>query len=192
MQNTFTIGCLFVCAALASCSKTDRPATVIQATPQPAADSNKPGVDACSLLTAEEIQSVQGDTLQDAKASTPSETAFRISQCYFAVATPVNSVVVTVTERSHSAGAREPKEYWADTFHGEKPGEREEEEKEKKPPLKVDGIGDEAYWMGNAVGGALYVLQGNSFIRVSVGGATEGTSKLDKSKTLAAIALKRL
>lgn len=191
MRNIFTIGCLCICTALAGCSKADHPTSAAQATPQPTADPNKPGVDACSLLTAEEIQSVQGDTLQEAKPSAPPETAFRISQCYFAVATPVNSVVVTVTERGHGTGARDPKEYWADTFHGEKPGEREEEEK-KAPPLKVEGIGEESYWMGNAVGGALYVLHGNSFLRVSVGGAAEGNSKLDKSKTLAAMALKHL
>ena len=42
------------------------------------------------------------------------------------------------------------------------------------------------------VGGALYVLKGESYIRISVGGAGDQAQKLEKSKTLAAFVLKRL
>jgi hypothetical protein len=38
----------------------------------------------------------------------------------------------------------------------------------------------------------LYVLKGNEFIRVSVGGAGDEASKIDKSKKLAQMVLKRL
>jgi hypothetical protein len=42
------------------------------------------------------------------------------------------------------------------------------------------------------VGGALYVLKGNSYIRISVGGAGDQTQKMEKSKTLAESVLKHL
>ena len=58
--------------------------------------------------------------------------------------------------------------------------------------MKIDGLGDEAFWTGTRVGGALYVLKGNCYIRISVGGAGSPEQKIEKSKTLAADVLKRL
>lgn len=69
---------------------------------------------------------------------------------------------------------------------------REEEEEEAAPPQKIAGVGDEAFWTGSRVGGALYVLKGSTYLRVSVGGAGDQQSKINKSKALARLALKRL
>ena len=66
------------------------------------------------------------------------------------------------------------------------------EEEEGIPPTKIDGIGEAAYWMGSRVGGALYVLKKDAFIRISVGGADTQEAKIDKSKALAQKALDRL
>jgi hypothetical protein len=115
-----------------------------------------------------------------------------------------------------------PKDFWTRTFHRDdekdrerekererererdrdrdKKGEKEseqsrgkgEEEEEGTPPRKITGVGDEAYWMGSRVGGALYVLKKNAFIRISVGGPGNEEEKINKSKTLAQKALKRL
>ena len=60
------------------------------------------------------------------------------------------------------------------------------------PPEKIDGVGDEAFWLGNRFGGVLYVLKGNSFFRISVGGAGDKAAKIDKSKKLAQMVLKRI
>ncbi|MGA9996591.1 MAG: hypothetical protein WBP93_14335 [Pyrinomonadaceae bacterium] len=73
----------------------------------------------------------------------------------------------------------------------ERRGESEEEE-EGAPPKKINGIGDEAFWTGNRVGGALYVLKKNSFIRISIGGTGDEATKINKSKALAKKALARL
>jgi hypothetical protein len=70
--------------------------------------------------------------------------------------------------------------------------EREEEEEEGAPPKKITGVGEEAYWTGSRVGGALYVLQKNSFLRISVGGPGNEEDKINKSKALAQKALQRL
>ena len=67
-----------------------------------------------------------------------------------------------------------------------------EEEEESAPPQKVVGIGDEAYWIGNRVGGAFYVLKGNAYVRISVGGPADQANKIKKSKVLAQKALARL
>jgi len=53
-------------------------------------------------------------------------------------------------------------------------------------------LGDDAYWTGNRVGGALYALKGNTYIRISVGGPGNQEAKIKKTRTLAQIILKRL
>ncbi len=78
----------------------------------------------------------------------------------------------------------------------EKPGENkageEEEEGKKSPPQRVADLGDEAFWTGTQISTALYVLKGDSYIRISVGGAGDQALKLEKSRKLAEFALKRL
>jgi hypothetical protein len=163
-------------------------------------------IDACSLLTASEIQEVQGSALTDSKKSEHSDGAFRVSQCYFAAAEANKSVSLAVTQRS---GQRSPKDYWRETFgrfsdgekerdekkeEAKKPGDkagRDEEEHEATPPRKIDGVGDAAFWSGDRVGGALYVLKNDVFIRLSVGGGDDQETKIAKSKALAAKALAR-
>src|SRR2546426_6404913 len=40
----------------------------------------------------------------------------------------------------------------------------------------IDGLGQEAYWMGSSITGALYVLKGDAFLRISIRGG-ENTSQ---------------
>jgi hypothetical protein len=176
---------------------------VIQGTPANATVV-KPKVDACSLLTSQEIESVQGEPTRETKLSGQSASGFIMSQCFFTLPTFTNSVSLLVAQKGEGAGAADPKEFFRDTFHEnnredkEKEKERggkkarEEEEEESTPPQKVAGIGDEAYWTGSRVGGALYVLKGNSYIRISIGGPADQTTKIRKSKALAAKAIARL
>lgn len=184
---------LISCALLlVGCSRTEKISSTESPKPDPKSNAVSepagPSIDPCALLTAEDLEAVQGEPIQEVKPSPRTENVFAVSQCYFSLPTATNSVVVTVTQKASGPNARDPREYWAATFHGEKVsgGEREEEEKEKKAPLAVDGVGDEAFWTGNAVGGALYVLKGNSFVRISVGGAGDANAKIEKSKALAA------
>ena len=102
----------------------------------------------------------------------------------------MNSVVLTVTRKAD--GGRDPSDSWREIFHREESARKEKEEGEAKEPLKVDGVGDEAFWTGTRVGGALYVLKGDAYIRISVGGGGDQAQKMQKSKTLAESVLKRL
>ncbi|MFL6530384.1 MAG: hypothetical protein ACJ8KX_07940 [Chthoniobacterales bacterium] len=178
---------------LGACSKAKKYEVV---TEEQKGEQAGPKIDACSLLTSEEIQSVQGEAVQETKPSSSSGKGFYAAQCYFSLPTHTNSVVVTVTQRAAAATGKGPREWWAETFHREE-GEREpergrgrerEEEERKNPPTKIDGVGDEAFWTGNAVGGALYVLKDDVYIRVSTG----GKGQLDRAKRLAELAVKHL
>lgn len=184
-------------------------ANTAPASPAPAAPGggNNPNADACKLLTSEEIQAVQGEGLKSAKGSDTSTNQLAVSQCFYETASFTNSVSLTLTRKSGDAKGESPREFWKKNFGGEKgrdKEEREKEEREKKggarveeeeeglPPTRVKGVGDEAYWVGNDKVGALYVLRGDKFIRVSVGGADKQDKKIEKAKALAAHALKRI
>jgi Protein of unknown function (DUF1573) len=166
----------------------------------------------CSLLTSKEIESIQGEPLKMPNASSRADGGLTTSQCYFGVTTSSKSISLIVTQRGDGTDARDPKQFWEQTFHRdlkekESDGDKEEKEKGEKengierkhgeeeeavPPKKIDGVGEEAYWSGNRFGGALYVLKGDTFIRVSVGGPGDEAARIDKSKKLAQMVLKRL
>jgi hypothetical protein len=185
------------------------PVTQTQPSPaQPVASAVKAKVDVCALLTTDDLKGVQGEAFTEAKRSDSRNGDFIVAQCYYALPTTMNSVVLNVTTATEGQGARSPKAFWEDTFGREEKGGREkekerdktkkdkpkegEEDEEGAPPEKVSGLGDEAFWIASRVGGALYVLKKEQFFRISVGGAGDEKTKLKKSKTLAQQVLKRI
>ncbi|HEY2973032.1 MAG TPA: hypothetical protein VGJ48_11010 [Pyrinomonadaceae bacterium] len=158
-------------------------------------------VDACALLTSKEIESVQGEAIRETKLTGQSTGGFSVSQCFFTLPTFTNSVSLLVAQKGEGAPARDPKEFWRDAFHEKKARERDEdpnqkrsegEEERETPPQMVPGIGDEAYWTGSRVGGALYVLKGSSYVQISIGGPSDQATKIKRSKALAEKAIARL
>jgi hypothetical protein len=190
--------------ALTGCSKSKTAPSLAETRPEksvsPAsasANATKPSspnlIEACSLLTGAEIESVQGAAPIETKPSMNSQRGLTVSQCYFLLPTAVNSIVVTLTQRADGADARDPREAWQEIFHVEHEKVKErEEEKEPVKPQSIPGLGDEAFWLSQRFGGVLYALKGNRSISVSVGGAGDQASKLQKSKSLAEMVLKRL
>ena len=182
------------------------PAAQVSAAAEPGMPSNAPAngtpnADACKLLTSEEIQSVQGEGVKATKGTDAATGALAVSQCFYETASFTNSVSLTLTKRNGDAKGEGPREFWKKNFGGEKRGEPEKEERERGgnreeeeslPPTRVQGVGDEAYWVGSSKVGALYVLKGNKFIRVSVGGGDTQEKKIEKTKALAQRALKRV
>ena len=186
--------CVFVFVVLAfaaSCSK-PKSSIVVSNSPTPPTTTASPAPSnfACTLLTGEETQAVQGEPFKNTKPSEHSTGGLVVSQCYFELPTPVNSIVLTVTRKAD--GGRDPSDRWREIFHSEEPARKREEKEEERKPVKIDGLGDEAFWTGTRVGGALYVLKANCYFRISVGGAGDQEQKIEKSKTLAAEVLKRL
>jgi hypothetical protein len=196
----------------------DGTATPVSALGEPSSTTSdsttaKKKIDACTLLTSPEIRSIQDESLQETKASGAVEGGLSISQCFYALPTFTKSINLVITQRADGTGARDPKDFWEATFDKESERERErkrdkrskkddkeargrnreeEEEGEAAPPQKIEGLGDEAFWTGGRVGGALYVLKGNAFLRVTVGDSGNQQTNINKSKALARLALKRI
>src|SRR5947207_4809211 len=206
---------LLLVLVCAGCNKPQR-STSVSPTPAQSSPTNQivllppePRIAPCSLITNEEVGAIQHATITDAKSSAGVSGGMLMSQCYYSAKEPNMSVSLAVIEHNpQDASAPDAKSYWTQSFHRftgdesdeEKPGEKKEklggverEEKEKGvPPKRLDGIGEEAFWSGNRFGGALYVLKGDVFIRVRVGGPDNEETKIEKSKTLAQKALSRL
>jgi hypothetical protein len=165
---------------------------------------------ACGLLSAPDIAAVQGAQVRGTTPTSRQDERFSVSQCYYSVVsddgTKNLSVHLEVTRGGKSGSSM--KDFWEERFgrdkrekdekgeKAEKKGEgghaREEEEGESNPPQAVPGIGEEAFWLGSPKAGALYVLKGDQMVRVSVGGPDDMKTKIEKSKRLAALVLKRL
>jgi hypothetical protein len=75
---------------------------------------------------------------------------------------------------------------------GHKEKEREGEEEESRPQ-RVAGLGEDAYWSGNQITGALSVLtRKNAIVRVSLGGPESRDEKIKKASALARKLLNKL
>jgi hypothetical protein len=204
---------LLVMALCVACKKADETSSSRAPSPvqqKKAVEQNgrvEPAIPACSLITSEEVAAIQNATITEAKGGVGPIGSLVMSQCYYSAKEPNMSVSLAVIQPS--GGTRtgsEARDYWEKTMLGssgqsagepqredaDQKSERGEEEEKKKPPKKMDGMGDEAYWSGNRFGGALYVLKGDVFIRVSVGGPGNEETKIEKSKALAQKALSRL
>ena len=195
--------------ALAGCRSGEPAKSVVTPSPVATPATVKSKIDICSLLTSDDLKDVQGEGYKDAQRSDRLDGEFIIAQCYYALPTLANSVVVSVTTAQDGPAARSPKAFWEQTFgkyekEGESKTDREQEkrkererekeksqgqgereEKEAAAPERVKDLGDEAFWARSSIGGALYVLKGDVIFRISVGGAGDQKAKLNKSKMLA-------
>jgi hypothetical protein len=170
-----------------------------------ASQPSQPAFDACALINGAEVEAIQGSPIKEAKNSERSSGDLRFSQCFYTAAEFSSSVNLGVTQTdAANPGKQTARGFWKETFgrysmseeererekKNEKPGK--EEEKEAAPPKKVEGIGEEAYWTSTRVGGTLYVLKNDAFLRISVGGSDSDENRLKKCKALAEKALPRL
>jgi hypothetical protein len=154
--------------------------------------SAKGKFDTCALISNSEIQSVQGESVKETKSSARVNGTFVMSHCFYLLPTFHKSVSLEVTQSNPENPTKYgPKDRWKEMFHSIK-GKEGENERESSAPLPVSGIGDEAFWMGNQITGALYVLKKNIYLRISIGGPDKVSMKIEKTKTLAQKALKRL
>ncbi len=172
------------------------------------APAQKPdkNTDACALLTRAEIQVVQSEPVEETKPSVQQSGSFLMSQCFFRTATFTKSVSLALAVPDPAKpSALTPREFWRKQFHPPEPVEEEkpvastapknaepEREMGSRKPLVIDGLGEEAYWVGNRITGALYVLQGDAFLRISIGGGEDESVRIKKAKALAEKALKRV
>jgi len=148
--------------------------------------------DPCQLLTDAEVRAVQGQTPAQKILSEQPSGAFRFTQCFYRTQELSSSVSVALAVPLTDNKRSGPRDYWRAQFIREKREEREESDEKKQKPRRIAGVGDEAFWVGDPVTGALYVLKGEVFLRVSVGGPPAQAEKIKRAKALALYALKRL
>ena len=171
----------FLCCAVASLDGQSR------------GESRQP-VDVCKLLAGADVEAILGESVKETTRSTQAGGALRISQCMFATASPAKSISLELAERKPAAASTlTPREFWRKQFHPAPAGNlakrpEPEDEREARP---ISGVGDEAFWVGNSITGALYVLRGSYFLRISVGGIREESARIEKSKALARAAVQR-
>lgn len=166
-------------------------------------DARQSRIDPCSLLTSAEIAAVQGEPAQQTKPGDQQGAGLTMSQCLFRTTTPTKSVSLAVA----TPAALSPRAFWRRQFHAghdaakekepdaakkKSVAEHKEQEEESTRPRAIRGLGEEAYWVGGPIAGALYVLKGNTFLRISVGGIREESTRIEKSTALARVALKRM
>ena len=150
---------------------------------------------------------MQNTTITDTNSSETSDGAHLISQCYYGSAEPDKSGSLGLMQRNpKDPGTRTIRQFGHQTFDhvasaekGEVPAQKREEDKgedtkehEGVRPQKIEGIGEESYWLGNPMGGILYVLRKDQMLRISFGGPGHADDKLAKSKALAQKALNRM
>ena len=219
MRNLFIMLMSLMLTTVLGCKSTQNQTPINTATPvaeasiQPSASApvavsspisspaTAPGkVDACTLLTSDEIKAVQGEALKTTKSSQQTGHEFVIDICYYELPTPSNSISLSLAQPNPNK-KDSVREFWENTFgdseHGRKEKEREGEGgegelEEGAPPRKIAGLGQEAFWFASPIGGVLYVLKGDHYIRLSVGGRGTSEAKLNKSKALAKKAIARL
>ena len=156
----------------------------------PRAASSFAAVDACALLTNAEIERIAGAPVMDRRPTTEPAGGLLMSQCFFGGSSS-RSVSLAIAGPVTGRAPITPREYWRRQFHPrERHAERKDENESEARP--IGGVGDEAYWAGNRIAGALYVLRGNTFLRISVGCIRDEGERIEKSKALALAALKRL
>src|ERR1041385_7677188 len=75
---------------------------------------------ACGLVRSSDFQRVQGEQLKDVKPTDRVEGGLHVAQCFYSLATTSKSVALTLMMRDSGPNARDPREFWNETFHREK------------------------------------------------------------------------
>jgi hypothetical protein len=161
-----------------------------------------PPLDACTLLTAAEVERVQGGALREAISSGDAAAAVASTQCFFRAEPFSSSVSLTLTRAGRGrADRRELRERWERLLRpqerqGQSPERERDGGREKQGPrpalTPVAGLAEEA-WLADAPGNvSLYVLAPDAFLRLSVGGPGDTADRSRRAQVLARAALARL
>jgi Protein of unknown function (DUF3558) len=199
LQRYFALSLGLLIAASSGCSsnsgRAQQPAAPAQTATTAASPAN--AFDACALLTSDEVKSVQGEAVLEAKPNRRTDSPFAVSQCFYMTPSFTKSVSLEVTQRG--ASQQSVHDFWKANF------ERAEDKREKnerrnlkdkplagEPATPLKGIGDEAYWVSTNANSTLYAFKKETLIRISIGGTEPEEARMKKIKTLAQKALARL
>jgi hypothetical protein len=140
---------------------------------------------ACQVLSARDVAAVQGARFKSAKLKESGTRDIQMSQCVYALPRSSDSVTVDLIRGN-------TRSFWKKHFADEHLASTKPRPEREAHAMRVAGVGDEAVWSGNRLAGALYVMKGETIVRVGVGGDISQEQKVEKAKKLAARALRRL
>lgn len=157
--------------------------------------------DACSALPTTKLEGAQKAKFVSTKSSHHDDGRLTTSSCYYRMDPEALSASLQVLSHSkgdtidlhefwesrfaEDAGEREKKEAGEEHERREsKEKEREGEDEKQKPPQKVAGLGEEAFWVDTGRDGALYVISGSKIYRLSLGGSAPQEEKKERAVTL--------
>lgn len=178
---------------------------LLAADPSLSAPAKEP--EACRLLSAADVSRVQGARVVETRPSRRDAGPLTLSQCFFVLEPFDRSVSLEVARGSAEArSARAVRERWDAIFHqpheveseraAESPERASEADEKGRPAEPIAQLGEEAFWLANPASGALYVLSGDVYLRLSVGGPESGPesreAKSAKCRRLAGEVLRRL
>lgn len=155
-------------------------------------------LEVCALLTTEEIVAAQGEAFREARPGTVVEQNLVRRQCFFALPAFTDSVALEVISSEASAPPSTVRTFWERHLAAAlAAAEREKAtgvdlKRKAEPVIAVDGLGESAVWTGNRNLGVLYVLQGDSIIRLSIGGAADVETKIERASKLASAVLRKI
>ena len=149
------------------------------------------GPEACALLSDGELGRIQGEAPAARVASEQAAGDFQLRQCFYRSRDFARSVslAVAVPRGDRQDG---PREYWRQRFQGQSAAAPPAGKKKREAPVAIVGLGDEAYWTTDPAAGVLYVLAGEVFLRISIGGPPEARQRAQRAEALARHALARL
>jgi hypothetical protein len=153
---------------------------------------------ACLLLTRASVGEIQEAPVVSEKETSAKTGEVERRSCFFETDPFAKSVSLEWTREIEPGAARRR---WNRTFHesrgrdeesdkGETGGDGNEHDRPPKPPERISGIGEEAFWVASPASGAFYAISDGSSVRVSVGGPGGAAEKRERSKKLAREALK--
>lgn len=162
--------------------------------------------DACSVLPTARLESAQKAKFVSTKAGHHDDGRLTTSSCYYRMDPEALSVSLQVL--SHSKGDTiDLHEFWESRFaedageRGKEASEKQErreerrekerdgEEEKQRPPQKIVGLGEEAFWVDTGRDGALYVINGPKIYRLSLGGSAPQDEKKQRAIALIRTAL---
>lgn len=145
---------------------------------------------ACEVLTPRDVARVQGSKFTTTRLTESKDGGVTISQCFYTLPRFTDSVTIDLIRG-------QARSFWQQHFAESEVNEagmlsvmREPEEESR--PRAITGVGERAVWSGNRLSGALYVLSGDTVVRVSVGGAGTEEQKIERAKRLAERVVRRL
>lgn len=171
-----------------SCSRREPATPSAEAQPTPSATAIAPDdpapvppqIDACALISDEELEAITGARVESRKSNVNVSNGLRVAQCYVQMPTAADSVAFAIYQKAEVNGPN-PRSVWAQTYgrNFEQEQEREEEsgeesnreEKNFARPEELPGLGEKAFAVPQRFGVTIYLLSGNNFLRLSIGGA---------------------